>query len=254
VFSYGTHEHVITQTLMNNSNYWEETHTPLYSFIFTLPLFLIYEIGVFAISASDLPLLRNGADVLMRQILEVFGIFGVYGFSGSFLIGFMVAFLRQKKKLMTSAIRGEYLLTMLFESIGWAIVLTITMIWLPALLMNGKDGRLMQQVVLAIGAGIYEEFVFRVILIVGMASVLGFIFQWCEAGQKAGAVILAAALFSGFHFVGAYGETPAMNLFLIRMVAGVVLGGIYVMRGFGVAAYTHTIYDLFVLVKYTTSA
>jgi hypothetical protein len=239
---------------MDNLNYWDETHTPLYSFIFTLPLFLVYEIGVFALSASDLPLLRNGADVLMRQILEMFGVFGAYGFSGSFLVGFMVAFLRQKKRLMTSTIKGEYLLTMFFESIGWALVLTITMLWLPVLLMNGKDGRLIQQVVLSIGAGIYEEFVFRVIVIVGLSSVLKFIFQWQEVGQKVGAVILAAALFSGFHFVGAYGDSISMDLFLIRMAAGIVLGGIYVFRGFGVAAYTHTIYDLFVLVKFTTSA
>ena len=49
---------------MKDSNYWSETHTPLYSFIFTMPLFLIYEIGVFTISSSNLPLLRNGADVL----------------------------------------------------------------------------------------------------------------------------------------------------------------------------------------------
>ena len=61
-------------------------------------------------------------------------------------------------------------------------------------------------------------------------------------------------LFSGFHFVGIYGELPSINLFLIRTLAGVVLGIIYVMRGFGVAAYTHTIYDLFVLAKFTTSS
>ena len=71
---------------MIESNYWKQTHTPLYSFIFTMPLFLIYELGVFTISASDLPLLRNGADVLMRQIMEVFGIYGAYGFSGTFLL------------------------------------------------------------------------------------------------------------------------------------------------------------------------
>ena len=129
---------------MSELNYWRETHSPLYSFIFTLPLFLIYEIGVFAISASDLPLLRNGADVLMRQVLEIFGVFGAYGFIGTFLIGFIVAFLRQKKNLMSSSIRGEYLLTMFFESIGWAIVLTIVMIWTPSLLMiSTKDSRLM---------------------------------------------------------------------------------------------------------------
>jgi hypothetical protein len=91
-------------------------------------------------------------------------------------------------------------------------------------------------------------------VILGLSSVLKFIFQWQEVGQKVGAVILAAALFSGFHFVGAYGDSISMDLFLIRMAAGIVLGGIYVLRGFGVAAYTHTIYDLFVLVKFTTSA
>ena len=72
-----------------------------------MPLFLIYELGVFTISASDLPLLRNGADVLMRQIMEVFGIYGAYGFSGTFLFGFIIAFLRQKKSLKTSSIKGE---------------------------------------------------------------------------------------------------------------------------------------------------
>ena len=169
---------------MKDSNYWSETHTPLYSFIFTMPLFLIYEIGVFTISSSNLPLLRNGADVLMRQLMELFGIYGVYGFSGTFLFGFIIAFLRQKKTLMTSSIRGEYLLTMLFESIGWAIVLTISMIWFPNLLMLGKEGILIQQFVLAIGAGIYEEFVFRVIIITGMIYILGFVFQWGDLAKK----------------------------------------------------------------------
>ena len=152
---------------MKSPSYWTVTNTPLYSFIFTLPLLLIYEVGLFAISANDLPLLRNGADVLMRQFLEMFGIAGTYGFGGTFLIGFMIAFLRQKKALEASQIKGEYLLTMLFESIGWAFLLIIIMIRAPEFLMSTKDERLLQQVVLAVGAGIYEEFVFRVILITG---------------------------------------------------------------------------------------
>ena len=163
---------------MKSPSYWTVTNTPLYSFIFTLPLLLIYEVGLFAISANDLPLLRNGADVLMRQFLEMFGIAGTYGFGGTFLIGFMIAFLRQKKALEASQIKGEYLLTMLFESIGWAFLLIIIMIRAPEFLMSTKDERLLQQVVLAVGAGIYEEFVFRVILISGFAYVLGLILKW----------------------------------------------------------------------------
>jgi len=242
---------------MDRLNYWRETHTPMYSFILTLPLFLIYEIGVFAISASDLPLLRNGADVLMREMLELFGVygvFGVYGFGGTFLVGFIIAFLRQKKELMSSTIRGEYLLTMFFESIGWAIILLIIMFWSPTLLISSKDTRLLQNIVLAIGAGIYEEFAFRVVLITGFSYVLSFIFQWNGISKDIGAIILSAMLFSGFHFFGAYGETPSIELFMIRTFAGIALGSIYILRGFGIAAYTHAIYDLFVLVRFTTSS
>ena len=238
---------------MKSPSYWTVTNTPLYSFIFTLPLLLIYEVGLFAISANDLPLLRNGADVLMRQFLEMFGVAGTYGFGGTFLIGFMIAFLRQKKSLEASQIKGEYLLTMLFESIGWAFFLIVIMIRAPEFLMSTKDERLLQQVVLAVGAGIYEEFVFRVILITGFAYVLGLILKWGNIGKNIGSVFLAAALFSVFHFAGPYGEDPTWYLFFIRIIAGIFLGTIYIFRGFGIAAYTHTIYDLFVLVKFTTS-
>ena len=239
---------------MKSRSYWTVTNTPLYSFIFTLPLLLIYEIGIFAISASDLPLLRNGADVLMRQILEMFGILGTYGFGGTFLIGFIIAFLRQKKELKATHINGEYLLTMLFESIGWAFVLMILMLRAPEYLMSSKDERLLQQVVLAVGAGIYEEFAFRVILITGFAYILGLVFQWSAFGKNIGSVLLAASLFSIFHFVGPYGEDPSTYLFLIRFMAGIFLGVVYIFRGFGIAAYTHSIYDLFVLIKFTTSS
>ena len=119
--------------------------------------------------------------------------------------------------------------------------------------MAGKDGILIQQFVLAIGAGIYEEFVFRVILITGMIYVLGFVFQWSDLAKKVGAVFISAILFSIFHFIGPYGDSPQIDLFSIRLMAGLILGSIYVIRGFGVAAYTHTIYDLFVLTKFTTS-
>ena len=101
---------------MKSTSYWTVTNTPLYSFIFTLPLLLVYEIGLFVIASNDLPLLRNGADVLMRQFLEVFGVVGTYGFGGTFLVGFMIAFLRQKKELEASHIKGEYLLTMFLKA------------------------------------------------------------------------------------------------------------------------------------------
>ncbi|MFQ6678050.1 MAG: type II CAAX prenyl endopeptidase Rce1 family protein [Fidelibacterota bacterium] len=234
------------------STYWSETHSPLYSFIFTMPLFVLYEIGTIFLSAEDIVVLRNGADVLMKQVLGLFGIFGVYGFSASFMVGFTIAFLRQKKSLKTLVVKGEYLLTMFFECIIYSAILFVLLGFFQTLLMSPPSKGILQQVVLSLGAGIYEEFVFRVILITGIASILGFIFQWHRQARYTGAVVLAAAVFSLFHFVGNFGDLFSIELFFIRFIAGIILGIIYAARGFGIAAYSHAFYDLIVLTILST--
>ena len=235
------------------SQYLTVSKSPLYSFIFTLPLFLFYEVGIFLISSRDIDQLRNGADVLMRQVLESFGIYGMYGFGGTFLIGFLIAFIRQKKNLRTSEIESRFLLIMFFESIAWATLLVIMMIKIPTFLSLSNEDHLIQQVVLAIGAGIYEEFVFRVLLISGLAILFGLIFNWGEFGKTFLSVIISSAIFSIFHFFGSYGDTFSFPLFFVRFFAGIFLAMIYIFRGFGITAYAHSIYDLFVLVYITTN-
>ena len=235
------------------SQYLTVSKSPLYSFIFTLPLFLLYEVGIFLISSRDIDQLRNGADVFMRQVLEIFGIYGMYGFGGTFLIGFLIAFIRQKKNLRTSEIESRFLLIMFFESIVWATLLVIMMIKIPTFLSLSNEDHLIQQVVLAIGAGIYEEFVFRVLLISGLAILFGLIFNWGEFGKTFLSVIISSAIFSIFHFFGSYGDTFSFPLFFVRFFAGIFLAMIYIFRGFGITAYAHSIYDLFVLVYITTN-
>ena len=235
------------------SQYLTVSKSPLYSFIFTLPLFLLYEVGIFLISSRDIDQLRNGADVLMRQVLESFGVYGMYGFGGTFLIGFLIAFLRQKKNLRTSEIDSRFLLIMFFESIVWATLLVIMMIKIPTFLSLSNEDHLIQQVVLAIGAGIYEEFVFRVLLISGLAILFGLIFNWGEFGKTFLSVIISSAIFSIFHFFGSYGDVFSFPLFFARFFAGIFLAMIYIFRGFGITAYAHSIYDLFVLVYITTN-
>ncbi len=250
VTSYYLHHLIMSE---DASSYWSETHSPLYSFIFTMPLFVLYEIGTLFLSSEDILILRNGADVLMKQVLGIFGIYGAYGFSASFMVGFTIAFLRQKKSLKTLVIKGEYLLTMFFECILYSALLFVLLGFFQTFLMSPVSKGILQQVVLSLGAGIYEEFVFRVILIIGIAHILGFIFQWNKHVRYMGAVILAAVIFSLFHFVGNYGDSFSFDLFSIRFFAGIILGIIYAVRGFGIAAYSHAFYDLIVLTIITTN-
>ena len=232
-------------------SYFIQTRSSFYSFLFTIPLFIIYEIGIIFLSRDDIIVVRNGADFLMRAILESFGILGLYGLGAIFLIGFVVTYIFFIKGKNYSDIRTEYLFVMVFESVVWAILLYILLSKFMVLLMIPIGKAILQQVILAVGAGIYEEFLFRVLLISGLSSIIGFVFLWEEKGSNIAALIIAAAIFSGFHFMGDYGDYFTMELFLLRFFAGVILGVLYYTRGFGITAYAHSIYDLIVLIQIT---
>ena len=233
-------------------SYWRSTRSPLYSFLFTVPLFLIYEIGIFLTSSDDMFVLRNGADALMRQILATFGITGLYWIGVIFFIGFIITFILQRKFWEETQIHNDYFLLMTVESVGWSVLIYFLMTNVYLLLMNPTGSMLVQQVTLAVGAGIYEEFLFRVLLIAGISVILGFIFQWSDKTRNWAAMVIAAGIFSSFHFIGEYGDFFSFNIFMVRFLAGIALGTLYFLRGFGITAWSHAVYDLIVLTRMTT--
>ena len=238
----------------NDASYWNLSRSPYYSFIFTLPLFAVYEIMVLFLSRDQMATLRNGADVLMRQLLALFGAWGAYALSVAFIIGFMVVFLFQKKNWSITAIRSEYLLKMLLEGTLWGFLLYVMLKYAPVLLMFPSGKILAQHIILSIGAGLYEEFVFRVVAIALISQLLKFIFLWKRVWRIPAAIFISACLFSGFHFVGAFGEPLNLTLFFYRLFAGVLLGSLYVARGFGITAYAHMVYDFVVVFNLTTNS
>ena len=233
-------------------SYFLQTRSSFYSFLFTIPLFFIYEVGILFLSKDDILVVRNGADFLMRSILESFGIFGLYGLGAIFLIGFIITYIYFFNDKSNKSIRPDYLFIMIFESVCWALILYFLLSKFMLVLMNPIGKTITQQVTLAVGAGIYEEFLFRVMLISGLTGIIGFVFLWSEKVRKAAALIIAAGIFSAFHFMGDYGEEPNFSVFMMRFIAGIFLGLIYVFRGFGPAAYAHTVYDLIILTLVTT--
>ena len=196
--------------------------------------------------------MRNGADALMRLILSALGVNGLYWMGVLFLIGFLMVYFIQHKYWEETPINVEYLFLMMGESLLWAGILYLFMSRVHLLLMNPTSSIIIQQVTLAVGAGIYEEFLFRVLLISGLAAILGLILQWNDLLKKWVAMVLAAAIFSSFHFLGDYGDFFSFTVFMIRFFAGIVLGILYFTRGFGITAWAHSIYDLVVLTRITT--
>ncbi|MFQ6673926.1 MAG: type II CAAX prenyl endopeptidase Rce1 family protein [Fidelibacterota bacterium] len=234
-------------------SYWSLSRSPFYSFVFTLPLFGIYEIMILFLSRDQLMTLRNGADVLLRQVLAMFGLWGIYVLSIAFILGFILVFLWQKNRWRITSVRGDYLLRMMAEGTLWGFGLYGVLKFAPALLMFPSGKALSQQVILAVGAGLYEEFVFRVLVIHASSGLLKAIFLWRKPWRTAVAILISAALFSGFHFMGRFGDAFSLELLSYRAFAGVLLGTLYVVRGFGITAYAHTVYDFVIVFNLTTS-
>ena len=232
-------------------SYFFTSRSSFYSFLFTIPLFFVYEISIVFLSKDDIIVVRNGADFLMRNILESFDIYGLYGLGFVFLFGFVLSFIFFIKTNKKKELKFNFLFFMFIESVLWSFILYLMLSKFMLVLMNPTGKMILQQVTLAIGAGIYEEFLFRVLLIAGLTRLLGFIFLWKQLARKIVALIISGGIFSAFHFMGEYGDFFSMELFLLRFFAGIILGALYLFRGFGITAYTHSIYDLIVLIRMT---
>lgn len=234
------------------SDYVRLSRTPLYSLIFILPLVALYEaLAVMVNWASPLEL-RNAADVLLRQFLELFGLSAPYVMGVVFAAGAGVTWFWQRRQFGTTRVAVGYLAGMLIESMVWAVFLLLALNVADQFLMITASDTVLRTAFLAIGAGIYEEGVFRLILITALVTFFQRAMDWRRPIAWALAVGLAAILFALFHYLGAAGETFAWNSFGYRSVAGVILGLLFISRGFGITVYAHTIYNLLVLGLQTT--
>jgi membrane protease YdiL (CAAX protease family) len=166
------------------------------------------------------------------------------------LAGIFVLY-RERKKL--SSLKMGYFFTMLIEASFYAFFLALlintTVSGLLQIVQSSPIEKLtmLQQLALSLGAGLYEELFFRVILV----SILLFTFNKIFSNQSvafASAILLAAVIFSLVHYVGAFGDPFTLGSFLFRFLFGLALNAIYLWRGFGMAAWTHAIYDLMVIV------
>lgn len=105
------------------------------------------------------------------------------------------------------------------------------------------------RLMLSLGAGLYEELLFRVLLVGGFAwlgrRVLGL--RPLVAGLAA--ALFGAVIFSAFHYIGPFGDPFRVYSFVFRTIAGLAFSALFLLRGFGITAWTHALYDAFLLLR-----
>lgn len=235
--------------------YWRATRHPVPCFLFVCPLLFTYEFGVLYLGGSKSLAMRNGADAWMRWLFDASGI--GFGLFAPILVFGALAIWAAKNRHNAPANTPEVLLGMVLESIGFAIVLwSLSRTFGPLLDSFGvylaapgdeaiPDQSGVARAVTYLGAGIYEEVVFRSVLFCGGTLILRMLLLPGALAQMVAAGISAAA-FAAVHHVGAQGEALSGYVFAFRLIAGLLFAGIFSLRGFGIAVGAHTIYDVLV--------
>ena len=261
--------------------YLKESKQPIYSAALVLPFLLVYEIGL-VVLRSDL---INGGQAILKQLgAPIVRNLGVSGSLVSIVIIAAAFVIWQIRCKGTWKIQPPVLAAMFVESFFFALLLFLVLrvfvhyaaedppsvpsrrhatnreavsndsaAGTPAPQLvpcargsSAESGTELRDFVLYCGAGVYEELVFRVLLLGLLMLVLT---QWMHmehAYAAAWSVALGAIIFSAYHHIGTSGDKFELNVFLQRLIAGLYFSALYYNRSFGIAAASHAMYDILV--------
>ena len=233
---------------------------PLHILAFLAPLIVAYEVCSLVFLTDP----ESGAMETIRAHRLMSGFFEVFGAGGLFLPGLVIVVVLLVWHLMLRDpwyVRPRTLGGMLLESFAWTVPLLV--LWqavalaLPgvggAAVANGAGGgplsarSLPARLTIAVGAGIYEELLFRMLGIALLHFVACDLLRMRNRAGAVVAVIGSALAFALYHDVYLVGGGVDWARLLFFFLAGVYFGVIYLWRGFGVVVATHALYDVVVL-------
>jgi hypothetical protein len=225
---------------------WKQASGPWTDLGLTLPIFVGYHLGVVLLPV------RNAADLLTVELVlladnSLLGYGALTLAIAAVYVGTFVVAGRGH------AFRWERFLWVAIEGVVYAITMRLIAASIVGklFLAQGVESSF-AGLVMSLGAGFYEEMAFRVVLFgVGVRLLLWlfvvplpmkrYVVKVCWA-------VVAAGIFSGWHYVGAMGDSFELTSFVFRWVCGIVFTAIYWFRGFAPVVWTHALYDIWVLV------
>jgi hypothetical protein len=233
--------------------YLAATRHPWPCLLFMLPLVVAYEFGVQELGGAHPESLRNGADNWLRCGLTYLGL-PFFWLPPAVLVLCFLAWSSLRWSDRPKDLLGV-LTGMALESVSFSLGLWLLSRALAPLLeyfgvvlsLSIASGGSLRQAVTYLGAGIYEEAMFRLVLFTGLTV----LFSRIDGGGPVGTLLAAlasATLFSIAHHIGPYGQPYSNYLFLFRLLAGLYFALLYQLRGFGIAVGSHACYNVMISV------
>jgi hypothetical protein len=211
----------------------------------TLPIFLVYHLGVVFLS------IRNAADPVTAELQDLahhsLTMYAVLTLAIGIAFVAVIAAVGRRNPL--DPMRFAFLIG---EGVVYAMAMRFAGAYAVGSLRLGPPPAstgVFPSIVMSLGAGFYEEIAFRV----GLFGIGGWIIgRMVDSPSQRTLTKLAwagvsAAIFSGWHYVGALGDPFDLRSFVFRAVCGLVLTIIFALRGFAPAVWTHALYDLWAM-------
>lgn len=245
---------------LKRDGYLQLSMRPLYILVFLLPLVVLYEVGsVMYLSGARPQTIK--AHRLFEDLFHVMGAVGLYLPAIALVTVLFIWHLLVGDKWK---VKPLVVATMAVESLVWTLPLLV----LGSLHMKTFPERAaalaqvpetwmalewQARATIAVGAGIYEEMLFRLVGVAMLHFVLADVARLKDSVASGAAVVVAAVAFAMYHQVRL--DTGGINWpwMLFLTAAGLYFGMLYILRGFGITVGTHALYDVLVLVLLPSS-
>lgn len=236
------------RVLQASADYLDLSRKPLQILAFLLPLIVAYELALSFVLESQ----ANVRTVLAhRYLVQFFDAFNIAPQGGLHLGGVAVVVV-----LLTWHVLNRDSWNVNVKMLGYmaveALILALPLLVLGQVIQKAgaaaalaastqplDEMSLWSKFAISIGAGLYEELMFRMLLIAVLHTLLVDVLKASHHLGAAIAIIVSAALFTWYHPLG-----QSFQRLAFFFLAGVYFGAVYVMRGFGIVVGAHALYDI----------
>jgi membrane protease YdiL (CAAX protease family) len=243
----------------NQGSYLERTTRPVYAIAFLLPLIILYEVGTLLVNTDVLHHCESRvvAFVWLKYLAQFVG----FEDRVSFMVLPLLVLLVLAGLQFATGKKWEVNLADTMPMGAECVLESIPLVMMGLLLSRpaAPQAAAMQshglagEIVTGIGAGIYEEFVFRLVFICLLMILFQNLLGMKHMSSAIASILISSALFSAYHHInilpletGIVPDPFTWPKFIFRTVAGVYFAGLFAVRGFGITVGTHAVYDIIV--------
>lgn len=217
---------------------------PLTSIALTIPVFLLYQLCILVVDR------RSHVDVVSDAVLDQLDpkYYPVYVVGALTLaLGLAaVTWIEERRGVVSGVPLGKVVL----EGMAFALVALVILGLAPRRFMRPTEpvaeaSSVFEAIVLSAGAGLYQELVFRAVLVTLFSAALALVFRVTKRVALGIAITLSSvAVALTHHYYGPHGQPFGFDVATYQMVLAGLFAGLYLLRGFAVAVYAHVFFEI----------